>query len=143
MKVIALYGAGGTGKTTTLNLLNNLINPDNPATNLRKDDRYDPISYKGKQIVITTPGDNKKEIEKNIEHLEDKNCDILVTASRTWGQTVTELKNFSKNIRWIKKNLGHKRQDLVNEAQALDLQAIIDEVINQLNAKEASSAPTP
>ena len=143
MKVIALYGKGGTGKTTTLNLLHNLINPDNPATNLRKDDRYDPISYKGKQIVITTPRDNKKEIEKNIEHLEDKNCDILVTASRTWGQTVTELENFSKNIRWIEKNIGHKRQDLVNEAQALDLQAIIDGLIIQLNAKEASASPTP
>ena len=141
MKVIALFGKGGIGKTTTLNLLNNLINPDNPITD-GKDHRR-TFTYKGKTISITTPGDNETEVKKNIQYVQDKNCDILVTASRTWGQTVTELENFSKNIRWIEKNVGHKRQDLVNEAQAADLQAIIDEVINQLNAKEASASPTP
>ena len=141
MKVIALFGKGGIGKTTTLNLLNNLINPDNPITD-GKDHRR-TFTYKGKTISITTPGDNETEVKKNIQYVQDKNCDILVTASRTWGQTVTELENFSKNIRWIEKNVGHKRQDLVNEAQAADLQAIIDEVINELNAKEASASPTP
>lgn len=141
MKIIALFGKGGIGKTTTLNLLNNLINPDNPITD-GKDHRR-TFTYKGKTISITTPGDNETEVKKNIQYVQDKNCDILVTASRTWGQTVTELENFSKNIRWIEKNVGHKRQDLVNEAQAADLQAIIDEVINQLNAKEASASPTP
>jgi hypothetical protein len=141
MKVIALFGKGGIGKTTTLNLLNNLINPDNPITD-GKDHRR-TFTYKGKTISITTPGDNETEVKKNIQYVQDKNCDILVTASRTWGQTVTELENFSKNIRRIEKNVGHKRQDLVNEAQAADLQAIIDDVINQLNAKEASASPTP
>ena len=141
MKVIALFGKGGIGKTTTLNLLNNLINPDNPITD-GKDHRR-TFTYKGKTISITTPGDNETEVKKNIQYVQDKNCDILVTASRTRGQTVTELENFSKNIRRIEKNVGHKRQDLVNEAQAADLQAIIDGVINQLNAKEASVSPTP
>jgi hypothetical protein len=141
MKVIALFGKGGIGKTTTLNLLNNLINPDNPITD-GKDHRR-TFTYKGKTISITTPGDNETEVKKNIQYVQDKNCDILVTASRTRGQTVTELENFSKNIRRIEKNVGHKRQDLVNEAQAADLQAIIDDVINQLNAKEASASPTP
>jgi len=141
MKVIALFGKGGIGKTTTLNLLNNLINPDNPITD-GKDHRR-TFTYKGKTISITTPGDNETEVKKNIQYVQDKNCDILVTASRTRGQTVTELENLSKNIRRIEKNVGHKRQDLVNEAQAADLQAIIDDVINQLNAKEASASPTP
>ena len=141
MKVIALYGVANTGKTTTLNLLYNLINPDTPITD-GKDHRRS-FTYKGKTIFIATPGDNKAEIDENIKRARKANCDILVTASRTWGQTVTESEKFSKNIRWIKKNVGHKRQDLVNEAQALDLQAIIDEVINELNAKEASASPTP
>ena len=142
MKVIALFGKGGTGKTTTLNLLNDLINPDNPATNLGKDDKY-TFTYKGKTISITTPGDSEKEINNNNNYAKEKKCDIWVTASRTKGQSVKKLKEISKNIRWIEKNVGHKRKELVNEAQALDLQAIIDEVINELNAKEASSAPTP
>ena len=132
MKVIALFGKGGTGKTTTLNLLHNLINPDNPATNLRKDDKY-TFTYKGKTISITTPGDNEKEIINNNTYAKGKKCDIWVTASRTKGQSFNKLKEISKNIRWIKKNVGHKRKELVNEAQALDLQAIIDDVINKLN----------
>ena len=32
MKVIVLNGVANTGKTTTLNLLNDLLNPDNPIT---------------------------------------------------------------------------------------------------------------
>lgn len=141
MKVIALFGIKDTGKTTTLNLLNNLINPDNPITD-GKDHRR-TFTYKGKTISITTPGDNETEIKKNIQYAQDENCDILVTASRTKGQSVKKLEEISKNIRWIEKNVGHKRQDLVNEAQAADLQAIIDDVINQLNAKEVSASPTP
>ena len=67
MKVIALFGKGGTGKTTTLNLLYNLINPDTPATNLGKDNKY-TFTYKGKTISITTPGDGKEHIHDNIDY---------------------------------------------------------------------------
>jgi len=142
MKVIALFGKGGIGKTTTLNLLNNLINPDNPITD-GKDHRR-TFTYKGKTISITTPGDNETEVKKNIQYVQDKNCDILVTASRTRGYGRKLLREQFKDIHFIKKNVADQQeQDLVNEAQALDLQAIIDEVINELNAKEASSAPTP
>lgn len=132
MKVIALFGKGGIGKTTTLNLLNDLINPDNPITD-GKDHRRS-FTYKGKTISITTPGDNETEIKKNIQYAQDKNCDILVTASRTRGKGKECLEKFSKNIRWIKKNVSDQQeQDLVNKTQAADLQAIIDDVINQLN----------
>ena len=142
MKVIALFGKGGIGKTTTLNLLNNLINPDNPITD-GKDHRR-TFTYKGKTISITTPGDNETEVKKNIQYVQDKNCDILVTASRTRGYGRKLLREQFKDIHFIKKNVADQQeQDLVNEAQALDLQAIIDEVINELNAKEASASPTP
>ena len=142
MKVIALYGVANTGKTTTLNLLYNLINPDTPITD-GKDHRRS-FTYKGKTIFIATPGDNKAEIDENIKRARKANCDILVTASRTRGYGWELLREQFKDIHFIKKNVADQQeQDLVNEAQALDLQAIIDEVINELNAKEASSAPTP
>ena len=143
MKVIALFGKGGIGKTTTLNLLNDLINPDNPATNLGEDDKY-TFTYKGKTISITTPGDCKEHIHDNIDYAQNNNCDILVTASRTRGAGKDMLREqFKHNLLFIEKNIDYQQRDLVNKAQALDLQAIIDDVINQLNAKEASSAPTP
>jgi hypothetical protein len=142
MKVIALFGIKDTGKTTTLNLLNNLINPDNPITD-GKDHRR-TFTYKGKTISITTPGDNETEIKKNIQYAQDENCDILVTASRTKGYGRKLLREQFKDIHFIKKNVAdQQKQDFVNKTQAADLQAIIDDVINQLNAKEASASPTP
>lgn len=141
MKVIALFGIKDTGKTTTLNLLNNLINPDNPITD-GKDHRR-TFTYKGKTISITTPGDNETEVKKNIQYIQDKNCDILVTASRTRGYGRKLLREQFKDIHFIKKNVADQQEQDVNEAQALNLQAIIDEVINELNAKEASASPTP
>jgi hypothetical protein len=143
MKVIALFGKGGIGKTTTLNLLNDLINPDNPATNLGEDDKY-TFTYKGKTISITTPGDWKEHIHDNIDYAQNNNCDILVTASRTRGAGKDMLREqFKHNLLFIEKNIDYQQRDLVNKAQALDLQAIIDGLIIQLNAKEASASPTP
>lgn len=142
MKVIALFGIKDTGKTTTLNLLYNLINPDNPITD-GKDHRR-TFTYKGKTISITTPGDNETEIKNNIDYAQDENCDILVTASRTRGYGRKLLREQFKDIHFIKKNVAdQQKQDFVNKTQAADLQAIIDDVINQLNAKEASASPTP
>ncbi len=142
MKVIALYGAGGTGKTTTLNLLNNLINPDNPITD-GKDHRR-TFTYKGKTISITTPGDGEEHIQDNIDYAQNNNCDFLVTASRTRGAGKELLREqFKHNLLCIEKNIDYQQRDLVNKTQAADLQAIIDGLIIQLNAKEASSAPTP
>ena len=142
MKVIVLNGVANTGKTTTLNLLNNLINPDTPATNLGEDDKY-TFTYKGKTISITTPGDGEKDIQNNIDYAQDENCDILVTASRTRGYGRKLLIEQFKDIHFIKKNVADQQEQDVNKRQAADLQAIIDDVINQLNAKEASASPTP
>lgn len=142
MKVIVLNGVANTGKTTTLNLLNNLINPDNPITD-GKDHRR-TFTYKRKTISIATPGDNEPEVKKNIQYVQDKNCDILVTASRTRGAGKDMLREqFKHNLLCIEKNVDYQQRDLVNETQALDLQAIIDGLIIQLNAKEASTSPTP
>lgn len=142
MKVIVLNGVANTGKTTTLNLLNNLINPDNPATNLREDDKY-TFTYKGKTISIATPGDYKTEIEENIKYARKKNCDFLVTASRTKGYGKELLREQFKDILFIEKNTADQQEQDVNKDQALDLQAIIDGLIIQLNAKKASASPTP
>jgi len=142
MKVIVLSGIANTGKTTTLNLLNNLINPNKPITD--GNDHRRAFTYKGKTIFIATPGDDKAQIDENIKRARKENCDILVTASRTRGAGKELLREQFKDILFIEKNTADQQeQDLVNKAQALDLQAIIDGLINQLNAKEASASPTP
>lgn len=132
-KIIALYGRSDTGKTTTLNYLigfldENLEIDDNSLTNNRKEVIY----YKNKKIAVTTPGDNKSELKKNIEYFKNKDCDILVTATRTKGATREELKKYAQDIKteiiWIKKEISETSATLINKKQAKDIQAIIDKL---------------
>ncbi len=132
-KIIALYGRSNTGKTTTLNYLigfldENLEIDDNSLTNNRKEVIY----YKNKKIAVTTPGDNKSELKKNIEYFKNKDCDILVTATRTKGATREELKKYAQDIKteiiWIKKEISETSATLINKKQAKDIQAIIDKL---------------
>ena len=129
-KIIGLYGRPGSGKTTTLNLLIELLvekgQEDNPVT------IYD---YRGKTIVITPGGDDKDVIKNNTEAFEKAEGDILVTATRTKGQTTSQLSDYiggnSEKITWIKKNYAVIRTDLVNQAQAEDIKAVIDLKIDE------------
>ena len=132
-KIIALYGRSNTGKTTTLNYLigfldENLEIDDNSLTNNRKEVIY----YKNKKIAVTTPGDNKSELKKNIEYFKNKDCDILVTATRTKGATREELKKYAQDIKteiiWIKKEISETSASLINKKQAKDIQDILDKL---------------
>lgn len=129
-KIIGLYGRRSSGKTTTLNLLIGLFNKngnlDDPIT-IRDDQR--------KMIVITPGGDDEEVIKKNLEAFEKAEGDILVTATRTKGQTASYLSNYfpenSVEITWIKKHYAEIRTDLVNQAQAEDIKAVIDSIIDE------------
>ena len=127
-KIIGLYGRRSSGKTTTLNLLIGLFE--------KKGNLDDPITirdYQGKTIVITPGGDDEEVIRKNLEAFEKAEGDILVTATRTKGQTASYLSNYflenSVKITWIKKNYAELLTDLVNQAQAEDIKAVIDKII--------------
>lgn len=97
--IIALFGAGDIGKTTTLNNLIKLLNNNhNTFTSIH----HNPINNKESQatflhiksrliICITTIGDNVYEINKNLDYANQNNADILITASRTSGAGVDKL----------------------------------------------------
>ena len=129
-KIIGLYGCSHSGKTTTLNLLIELLGEkgygDAPIT---------ISNHRGKKIVITPGGDEDDVIKNNIEAFEKAEGDILVTATRTTGQTTGYLSNYAKEnsvkITWIKKNYAVIRTDLVNQAQAEDIKAVIDSIIDE------------
>ena len=151
-KIIGLYGRPGSGKTTTLNLLIELLvekgQGDNPVTMIanttsdydrgREGQEDNPVTiydYRGKTIVITPGGDDKDVIKNNTEAFEKAKGDILVTATRTKGQTASYLSNYfpenSVEITWIKKHYAEIRTDLVNQAQAEDIKAVIDSIIDE------------
>ena len=133
-KIIALYRRAETGKTSTLNLLIELLDKNKKVEEERLiEDRRVSISYGSKKIAVTTWGDNGFELKENINYFEKENCDILVTATRTRGETTEILTDYAKEIDteiiWIEKNISKKLEDLINQIQAKDINAIIDTLI--------------
>ena len=130
-KIIALYRRAETGKTSTLNLLIELLDKNKKVEEERLiEDRRVSISYGSKKIAVTTWGDNGFELKENIKFFEKENSDILVTATRTRGKTTEILNNYAKEIDtdiiWIEKNISAKLEELINQSQAKDINAIID-----------------
>ena len=135
-KIIALYRRSETGKTSTLNLLIELLDKNKKIEKERlKEDRRVSISYGSKKIAVTTWGDNGFELKENIKFFEEENCDILVTATRTRGETTEILTDYAKEIDTeiicIEKNISKKMEDLINQSQAKDINAIIDTLIGR------------
>ena len=130
-KIIALYRRAETGKTSTLNLLIELLDKNEKAEENRlTKDRRVSISYGSKKIAVTTWGDNEVELKENIKYFEKEDCDILVTATRTRGETSEILNDYAKEINteiiWIEKNLSASLDELINQTQAKDIKAVID-----------------
>ena len=127
-KIIALYGSGGKGKTKTLNLLIKLLSGLE-----RQGDGQVLISYRDKDVAITTGGDTKEVVEENIDFFVKQTADILVTATRTKGGPQDALKEHAKKIGtdviWIGKNYSDSLHSLINEAQAKELYDFIDLII--------------
>ena len=104
---IALYGAGGTGKTTTLNILIDLLVAESAKNGSIGDVReWDGSSYDestktgdrcvavrvfGKMVVVATFGDNGDFVASGIAFARSVGADILVIATRkrsdssSWG----------------------------------------------------------
>ncbi len=128
--IIGLWGPGEKGKTKTLNLLiKSLGGPEGTV------DRRVRLSYKKKRIAITTYGDDKEQLQKNVDFFNEESCDIYVTATRTRGGSVVELEKFEKKIGaeiiWISKSYSTSYQELINERQAETIKDVIDSVIDE------------
>ncbi|ERI84634.1 hypothetical protein HQ45_03390 [Porphyromonas crevioricanis] len=134
-KIIALYRCAKTGKTSTLNLLIEFLDKNKKVEeNHLTEDRRVSIFYGNKKIAITTWGDNGFELKENIKYFEEEDCDILVTATRTRGETTEILNDYAKEINtkivWIEKNISASLEELINQTQAKDIQAVIDSLID-------------
>ena len=129
--IIALWGPGGKGKSTTLNLLIELL-----GGTRRKGDQRIRLTHREKKIAITTYGDDEWQLNKNIKFFDEKSCDIYITATRTKGDTKKVLKKYAKtDIIWIGKNYSDSLHDLINEAQAKELHAFIDLLIDNWDSE--------
>ena len=133
-KIIGLYGLPNTGKTTTLKRLIGLfgekVNGEKPVT---IDD------YRGKKIVIAPGGDTLGVVKANVKTFKEEKADILVSATRTKGGSQDALKEHAKKIGtdviWVGKNHSASLHEFINEAQAKELHAFIDLLIDNWDSE--------
>lgn len=90
-----LYGPHDSGKTTSLNHLIGLLDP-NQQDWPQGEDRRVLINYRGKNIVVTTFGDNAEDIDRNLGYVAEQSYDIFVTAARTRGETRKKIHKYAQ-----------------------------------------------
>ena len=118
--IIALSGRGSIGKTRTLRMVIDMLN--GVELTYEKHDIRTTCHYHGKTICVTTPGDNKWEINKNIDYINAHPCDVAIMATRTRGATVSTITNYAEQIDapiiWIRKTYESGDENTINERYA-------------------------
>lgn len=119
-RIIALRGRGSIGKSTTLVLLSELIQPLGwtPVSQHRHGNGIDIIDVfvndQGDRLGIASAGDHYDEVAPAIRKLISEGCTTIVCACRTKDMpnaqgvvrgTNTALREFSNNITYINKTV--------------------------------------
>ena len=115
MKIIVLAGPNSCGKTSTLNIVYNLLFNDGGVPTNRKQLGANPndflaiIEWKGKKIAIFTMGDYSGELVRATKEFASLNCDLMICACN--ARLVKPFEEFAKhNTKRIDKNKEYNIQ---------------------------------
>ena len=84
MKIIALVGLSNTGKTTTINLVYNMVLQQGGMTTQKQplggdpNDFLDRVLWKNIKIVFFSMGDNSTALANAIYNYREQNCDLMI-----------------------------------------------------------------
>lgn len=131
-KIIALYASANKGKTCTLNILIDLLSLVSSESNVWKTkEGWGWFKINDITVGVCTPGDDKSSIDSNINYFNKNECEVIVTAARTKGETIVELEKLEKKeccpILWFPKEDNEENNKLI--ASEL-FRLVLDEVDN-------------
>lgn len=109
MNVIALWGRSKVGKTSTLNIVINILINELGARKRAEYIAYNKVDTRvvleinGKIIVVFTGGDDRRIMEENFSFVETQQYDLLIFACRSKGASCHSIEQrFSKEqILWF------------------------------------------
>lgn len=109
MNVIALCGRSKVGKTSTLNIVINILINELGARKRAEYIAYNKVDTRvvleinGKIIVVFTGGDDRRIMEENFSFVETQQYDLLICACRSKGASCHSIEQrFSKEqILWF------------------------------------------
>lgn len=124
MNIIALKGAAGRGKTTTIRLLYKMLEANNyeiEATSYReeKGDFRAVFKINGKLIGIVSSGDSREIVDSNLKYLiEKQNCTYCICACRISGGTIEAIEKYTQyTIEYISKSVKDGTEQRLNANQ--------------------------
>ena len=109
MNVIALWGRSKVGKTSTLNIVINILINELGARKRAEYIAYNKVDTRvvleinGKIIVVFTGGNDRRIMEENFSFVETQQYDLLICACRSKGASCHSIEQrFSKEqILWF------------------------------------------
>lgn len=122
--IIAINGKENTGKTTTIKEINQLLKSEYPTSKreyeIHKPDIRVIITINGVKIGIESQGDPGR-LPKSILLFVENQCDIIVCATRSKGQTIKLIKKQENyeiiwHCRLRTKVLEHQRESVEDMA---------------------------
>jgi hypothetical protein len=112
MKIIVLAGPNSCGKTTSLNIVYNLLIAQGCTSTNRQQlgsnpqDFSDIVNWNGKRISIFTMGDYSGDLIKAVDDYAKQNCDVMICACNT--RLVKPFKSFAQyNMRRVDTAVEH------------------------------------
>lgn len=137
--VIANYGAGDRGKSSSLVLVYQKIVQKYPNIKIiDKDTRWGEIKaifeINGLKIAIESQGDPDSRIHASLEEFLNINCDVIICACRTKGETtnaVGEMEGkFGYRLIWAQNIYCESISNHVNNIYAESIVTLFDDIIN-------------
>jgi ABC-type multidrug transport system ATPase subunit len=127
--VIGLYGPANAGKSATLRKVYELLkakHPNAPVTHeIINHDVRAIFNINGHRIGLESQGDPGSRIFTSISLFVREECEIIVCATRTRGQTVEVIENLKPqySIKWIPKlrEPDEAQHEQINKALATDI----------------------
>ena len=128
-RIIALYGHAECGKSATINFLREMILrggviiSSNPHY---EGEKRETFLYKEQVICLCPGGDDLATVQGNFAYVASKNADIIITASRTRGETIKEVirqaHKYDIDVEWFRKSyeyhLCRETQEACNQETA-------------------------
>lgn len=132
-RIIALKGRGNSGKTTTINMLPNILLANGysrVAGMFQKHggDFLDIFENGKKRVGITSSGDTYDLVHNRLTDLVNAKCDVCVCACRTSGGTHTAIYNFTGYTSHFEQKtyaVNPAQEPIVNAADANKLFSLI------------------
>jgi len=110
-RIIALRGRGGIGKTTTINMLADMLLTRGWTRESRVlhgngidiTDVY--FGADGVRLGVASAGDNFREVNDALKILSGAGCVTVICACRTRGATNDAMRKYSNNITFVNKTI--------------------------------------